>query len=277
MKHHIVSYIGIALITLGANSVPAQILFEDSFESNDLEKIENGFKWSSPVYTTPTEAIARLGGRSLQFTYKATDENADSWAEQRFDLGGYYKDVWVSYDILIPDNYYHRSVPGSTNNKGFLMLWSDDYSKPTGPKIGPEFWPNPDGSSKASIRLSGVGFDKHFWSACPTAIELSDRGQWIKVVAHYKYATSANNDGVAQIWKIYRDGKRKLTCDITDGAWYYPSAPGFNKGYILGWSNTGFKETTIFYVDNFKVSKDSLLDLDDNAPKGPEGVRIFSK
>lgn len=275
------------VLGLGSGCVLADSLFSDNFESDVLKTSGDGFKWSSPVYTSiigPTSSVATNSfakssgtddnSNSLEFVYKATDEATDSWSEQRFSLGGYYKDIWVSYDFFVPTNYYHRTTSGSNNNKGFLMMWSDDYSKPTGPKIGPEFWPNADGSSKASIRLSGVGFDKHFWAACPSVIKLSDRGQWIKIVAHYKYASEANNDGIAQIWKIYKDGARELACNITDGAWYYPTAPGFNNGYILGWSNSGFNEETKFRVDNFEVSTDSLLT---NPPLNPGNPKIISQ
>jgi hypothetical protein len=156
----------------------AQVLFEDGFESADLNTQKNGIKWNGSSYTRVVDNTSKHGGHSLAFIYKATDPKYDSWAEQPFSLGKFYKDIWFSYDMLIPQNYFHRKNPGDgSNNKGFLMLWGGDYGNPTGFKLGTEFWPNPDGSSYASVRLSGVGFDKNYWSACPKAVKLSDRGQ----------------------------------------------------------------------------------------------------
>lgn len=259
----------LVLIAMYINVTSAEILFEDGFESAELSKQQNGVKWISPTNTGIIDSTAKHGGHSLEFNYKATNDTEDSTAEQRFLLGDFYKDIWISYEIFIPKNYQHRTTTGANNNKGFLMLWGGDYANPTGFKLGTEFWPNPDGSSTASIRLSGVGFDKHYWGACPNAVKLSDRGQWIRVVAHFKYATAANNDGIVQIWKVYTDGRKELACNITNGDWYSPVATGFDRGYILGWSNSGFIEQTKFYIDNFKVSTDSLLDVSDNPPKTP--------
>ena len=145
-------------------------LFMDGFESKGLNTTNNNISWGESAYAAVSTDHAKGGIYSLKFTYAATDELTDSWSEQRFRLGKAYKEIWISYDIRIPENYYHRKVAnGSSNNKGFLMLWAGDYSNPSGFKLGTEFWPEADGVSTASIRLSGLGFDKHFWSACPYA------------------------------------------------------------------------------------------------------------
>lgn len=244
----------------------AAILFEDGFESQELQTVSNNIAWGASTSTQVSNTHAKKGSYSLKFTFPATDETRDSWSEQRFSLGKPYKDIWLSYDIRIPENYYHRDpAEGGSNNKGFIMLWSGNYSEPSGPLLGTEFWPEADGSSNSSIRLYGVGFDKHYWNTCADIIKISDRGQWIKVTVHIKYASAANNDGIVQLWKTYSDGKIERACNITDGAWYAPNANGFDSGYLLGWSNSGFAEATEFYIDNFVVSETSLM----NAPLPP--------
>lgn len=242
--------------------ISASPLFEDGFESKGLKTTKNNISWGESVYASVSTDHAKDGLYSLKFTYAATDEKTDTWSEQRFRLGKPYKEIWISYDIRIPENYHHRKVSyGSSNNKGFIMLWSGDYSKPTGIVLGTEFWAEKDGSSTASVRLAGVGFDKHFWGACPSIIKLSDRGRWIKITAHLKYATPENNDGIMRLWKTYEDGKSQIACNISDGAWYSAVSPGFDAGYILGWSNSGFNEETKFYVDNFTVSEAPLMPI----------------
>lgn len=253
---------GVATVGLSV-TVHADIIFQDGFEGGNLAASANGFKWTQATSTSVVSTYSKSDSRSLQFFYKATADLRDSWAEQRFYLGKNYKDIWISYDLRVPDNYYHRNQSdGSSNNKGFIYMWSGDYSSPTGPLLGPEFWANSDGSSKGSIRLFGQGYDKHFWSACPSTIKLSDRGKWIRIVSHLKYASSANNDGIVQIWKIYEDGTRDLSCSITNGAWYVANAPGFDSGYLLGWSNSGFSADTSFYIDNVTFATHSLLEAE---------------
>jgi hypothetical protein len=259
--------VSLPLITmLSCNMVSAATLFEDGFESNGLQTVSNNVRWGASTSAQVSTAYAKNGTHSLMFTFKATDETRDSWSEQRFSLGKPFKEIWISYDIRIPENYYHRdSSVGTSNNKGFIMLWSGDYEDPSGPLIGTEFWPESDGSSNSSIRLFGVGFDKHFWGACNEIVKISDRGKWIKITTQTKYATSANNDGIMRLWKTYSDGTTELACNISNGAWYAQSAPGFDSGYLMGWSNSGYAEETRFYIDNFVVSENSLI----NTPKPP--------
>ncbi len=260
-------------LLIACNSAISNPIFTDGFESQNLKTSINGVSWGSSAYTQISNEKAKDGIYSLKFSYAPTDDTKDSWSEQRFSLGKAYKEIWISYDILIPENYFHRTTSyGSSNNKGFIMLWSGDYSNPTGPEIGTEFWPNQDGSSTASIRLAGVGFDKHYWQACPGIVEISDRGKWITIIAHLKYASANNNDGVVQIWKTYADGKIEQPCNMTDGAWYTPNANGFESGYIMGWSNSGFNEQTNFYVDNFKVSETPLK----NIPSPPRNASFVT-
>ncbi len=236
------------------------VLFSDSFESGDLSGSENGITWEGQVSTYVTTDNANSDTHSLAFKFSAKPDGEDSFSEQRFKLGAYYTDIWISYDLFIPENYYHRSQSESTNNKGYLYLWSGDYGNPDGPGMGPNLWPNGDGSSNHSFYMWGPGLDKHIWDAAPESILLSDRGQWIKIVCHYKYATAAANDGVAEIWKVYSDDTVTKIQDIQNGSWYVKGQQGFTTGYLLGWANSGFDEETIFYVDNFVVSTEPLME-----------------
>lgn len=257
------SVVGVALLFV-ACAAKGQVIFEDDFESGDLSKSRNGFRWTSARDTAVSSERARSGRYSLKFTFEGGPSGDDAFSEQRFDLGGNYPEVWVRYDIYIPQNYYHRNDPPSANNKGYLYLWSGDYGRPSGPGMGPNFWPKSDGTSFASHYVWGPGLDRHYNHLMPNAVEAADRGKWLRIVVHYKYASSRNNDGVAEIWKT-RDGVRQKILNIQDGAWYVTGQPGFSVGYLLGWANSGFDETTVFYIDNIVFSTQSLLD-DDSVP-----------
>lgn len=264
----------LALLTGFAVSGHSEIFFQDGFESGDKSFTQNGVRWADSNSVTVNTANPKSGSYGMQMRYWATPNNEDSWSEQRFSLGGNYPDIWVSYDMHIPANYNHRTQSGSANNKAFLYMWSGNYGSPNGPMIGPEFWPNGDGTSNASMRVFGPGLDRHIWDACPVAIKSSDAGKWVKIIAHYKYASSSNNDGIAQIWKVYADGSTELTCNVTNGAWYVAGARGFDQGYLLGWSNSGFNEDTSFQIDNIVMSTTSLLPGTAAAPMAPTGLTV---
>lgn len=265
----------LALLTGFSVMGHTEIFFQDGLESGDLSFTQNGVRWAGSTSVSVNTASPKTGSFGLNFRYSAVPDNSDSFSEQRFSLGGNYPDIWVSYDMHIPANYYHRTQSSSTNNKGFLYMWSGNYGSPDGPMIGPEFWPNGDGTSTASMRVFGPGLDRHLWGACPAAIKSSDAGKWFKIIAHYKYASSSNNDGIAQIWKVYDDGSIELTCNITNGAWYVSGARGFDQGYLLGWSNSGFNEETNFQIDNIIMSTTSLLPESASAPSAPTSLVVI--
>ena len=260
----------IAIINL-FYSIPAisDVFFTDGFETNNLSHSENGFRWTDSVSGQVNSVNPKSGSSSYEFLYTGGPDGEDSWSELRFSLGGYYPDLWVSYDLYIPDNYYHRSQSSSANNKGHLYLWTGSYGNPDGIGLGPNLWPNGSGGSNASMYVWGSGHDEHYWGACSNIIEASDQGKWLHIVIHYKYATASNNDGVARIWKIYEDGSGKIPCNITDGRWYAAGASGFDTGYILGWANSGFDTDTRFYLDNVVFSTTHLLTGISTVPKPP--------
>ena len=228
----------------------AVLLFEDDFETGNLSKTVNGFRWTDRANTGVSNAAARSGSYSLEFTY-TTQPDGDAMSEQRFYLGGNYRDVSVEYDILIPSNYYHRTQSGPANNKGFLYLWANTYADPR-PLVATNFWPDNSGQSIGSVytRPNDLG---HYMEFTAPAISTSDVGNWMHIVVRYAYASPSNNDGIAQIWKTPGGGSTVQILNKTNGAWYHAQGTGFDNGYLLGWSNSGFDQVTRFYIDNVKV------------------------
>lgn len=265
-----------AALALAALPSQAGVIFQDSFEGGNLAAKANGFSWGESRDTAVSTEKAKSGSYALKFTFAGVPSGQDSFSEQRFYLGGNYPDIWVSYDLYVPANYVHRQQSDSANNKGFLYMWSGDYNSPSGPGMGPNFWPQNETTGPASYGTQyvwGPGWGKHFWSAMPKAIESEDRGKWVTIVAHYKYASSANNDGVAEIWKT-RDGVQQKLMSITNGDWYVSGQKGFDQGYLLGWANSGFDQTTIFYIDNVTVSTTSLLGGATKVPAAPTSTSV---
>jgi hypothetical protein len=79
----------------------------------------------------------------------------------------------------------------------------------------------------------------------------SYRGRWIDIRVHVKAATSANNNGVIQIW---RDGAQVV--NATNLPTYPSGGTGnyYNYGYLLGWANSGFAQATSVYIDDVTIS-----------------------
>ena len=106
-------------------------IFADSFESGDISHSENGFWWQVGKNTNVTTAIAHTGKYSLRFKYPAVARGSDSWAEQRFDLGNTYPEVWIQFYIYFPNGtegigpkYVQRTDTGPNNDK-FIRLWGN--------------------------------------------------------------------------------------------------------------------------------------------------------
>ena len=234
--------------------VTAQTIFSDGFESGDLSATQNGFRWTDQANTTVSSLRACTGSHSLEFTYAAVPDNEDGMSEQRFYLGGNYRDVWFEYDLFVPVNYFHRTQSGPTNNKGFLYLWANTYADPR-PLVAINFWA--DGASGQSIgSVYTRPVDQHSFDFSAPAIASTDVGKWLHIVVHYAYATAANDDGVAQIWKTPSGGSTVQILNKTNGPWYHATGTGFDNGYLLGWANSGFSQETRFYIDNVRVYQD---------------------
>ena len=239
-----------------ANVIPgtAQLIFSDGFESGNLSHSTNGFRWTDQSNTSVSTARGCASANSLQFRYAAVADCQDSMSEQRFYLGGNYRDVWFEYDLFVPENYYHRPQSGPTNNKGFLYLWANTYNSPQ-PLVAINFWA--DGTTGQSIgSVYTRPLDQHSFDFSAPAIATSDVGKWLHIVVHYAYATASNNDGIAQIWKTPAGDPTVQILNKTDGPWYHASGAGFDNGYLLGWANSGFSQETRFYIDNVRVYQD---------------------
>lgn len=74
-----------------------------------------------------------------------------------------------------------------------------------------------------------------------------------------KYSTGVGtNDGILEVWKYRENGS------LTKYAWaqnldlYMPTQIGIGEFYLMGHANSGFDQTTIFHIDNVKLSEDYI-------------------
>lgn len=245
----------------------AGAMLQDNFETGNLTKPQTGGgSWAgtnagSGDKVQVSTTLAKTGIYSLQFTFAGGAPGEDAWAEQRFELGGRYPEVWVKYDLYIPNNYYHRIDAPSANNKAFVHLWAGQYSGGTG--LGAGFEVQPDGAGGSIIDFHPFRPDSsHVRDTVRggKGIELSDRGTWVEFICQVKAASPANNDGIARVWKTPQGGTKKLIFERTDVKLYNADGNFFERGYLLGWSNSGFTDTTVLHIDNITIS-DSAMGL----------------
>lgn len=244
-------------------------LFTDGFESGDLSKTENGFRWAGTSFGGNGDAvgvstdIAHTGTRSLKLTFGGGPPDDDAWAEQRFDIGQDVQELWMEWFQYFPDGteglgpkWVHRD--DRPNNNKFFRLWDVDYSSYQ-VKIGMSSGFTSGGDSvlfgEYGTEGRGVGFAGSTGSGPGAGIDESGvgddrRGRWVHFTVHVRLATAANNDGLLE---LYVDGAPTIASASLP---LYPSGGAGNflrNGYLMGWANSGFVETSHTYIDDFAI------------------------
>ena len=295
------------IIILLTGTLFSPFIYATNFATNFTEELVGAkpassnsfFKWGSSVRTEVSDERAYSGGKSLKFTFPGDpDLSKDSFSEQRFELDKKYTELWFRYKLWIPENYRHRSPEGPDNNKGLLMLWGESYNG-YAPTLSLHFQrshreADPDqedsyiysawrANSHRTLNIKHQHNDRSF----TLGITSEDRGTWIDWVIKVKTSTidpdtAAENqprgNGIVQVWK-----NGNILWSITDATNYYgggASDPGgvgdgWNYGYLLGWANSGFDETTIFYLDDFLVgTTPEAVNFEENKPIFETVIRV---
>lgn len=228
-------------------------VYEDGFETGDMSYTGNGFSWSQGSMSPSTDR-AYAGNYSLKFVFGPDANLEDSWQEQRFNLGTPCPEIWLEYRIWIPANYYQRTQSAGGNNNKFFCMWdSGDYhgGAPGAMQWFLETWP--DGSGNSSLQFLW-GDQYQFWGGgtLPNFILAADKGAWMRIRCHskpstYKGASPLDGDGIFEMWK--NDEK---WFDRNDLNWTHETEEFWQRGYVMGYCNTGFLDETSFYVDEIK-------------------------
>jgi hypothetical protein len=239
---------------------PTALVLADDFESGDLEAPSGTGRWTDSSGDSGSgprvEAeIARSGTQALRFRFLGdADPKADAWSEQRFDLGADLTDVCVEWFQYVPDGsegfgarYAHRDAEGPDNNK-LLRLWDDDY-RDYRLKLGFSTV-HADGDDSRVISeygVDGAGVGPEDTAPWLGIVEAS-RGRWIRFVARAR-TDRGSGDGVLDLWV---DGDKvmenRLAMVPEGGEGNY-----FRNGYLLGWANSGFAETTFVWIDDVRI------------------------
>lgn len=282
-----------AFASLLASTANAEPLIIDSLESGDMSATNtDAFDWGrnnrtsivtseAVVYSNGEKYVAKPSGRdwdpkhgdhSLRFRYAA----GNNMAEQRFNLGGAYEDLWLQYWIKVPINYSHGQ--SSPSNHKFFALWMDAYShKGEGPTVAWEFWGSGGGSSSLAFHYSEGSYSimgGHQGHDDFISVP-DDRGRWMEITIHAKASSnSQSNDGVIELWRRWENespSQRKLMHRKTDAVLPVPSqgAQGWNAGYFMGWANAAYAKDTEWLIDHITISEESLLGTQDLSSVNP--------
>jgi hypothetical protein len=302
-----------AISASAVGSASAELLFDDSFSTRDLSKHNENFRWgrsgnipeadgTSSRVTLAKQPNGQLGP-VLKFSYGTWQELrfhlTSSLSENRTESGSSnvaYPEIWMRYQIRVPENYFHalndKGEPAGQNNKGWVTLWKHNY-KDALVMTRFEWWPVDvsnelaGGSAASGIHKSGGGHDMNpgFVSSDRQipgsykawAIKPSDRGEWIDYVFHFKVASGPKaSDGLME---VYKDGELAIgwynkPIRPTDGN---PEHAGFDRGYIMGYHNSGYAEQTTFYIDNFKIGTTAeSVGLSDPYSRAPNPPKVFT-
>lgn len=248
-----------------------QYLFHDPFTSLGLSTSSNGIFWgagnagSGDKAPVVTQDLLHNGNPSLKFTFGGGGPDDDAWCEQRIKLPD-LPEFWMQFHRYYPDGkevipvgpkWTHRKAPGASNNK-FLRFWGGvDYTKYS-MKVGIDTYP--DGSGRdvffpGYASNQGKPFGPYGLPTLP-AQDDSTLGRWVKINTHFRCATAANNDGVIRMWE---DGVLKI--DHKNLPIYPNGGAGnaFTEGYLMGWSNSGFDQTSFCYLADIIIDNKPIL------------------
>ncbi|REH56370.1 polysaccharide lyase-like protein [Tenacibaculum gallaicum] len=228
------------------------ILFFDDFEKGDLSQTENNISYGSSTYSSVSNEVKKDGEYSLRFYYKGGPSGEDAFSEQRISYSN-TGELWIKYELYIPVNYTHRKENSASNNK-FLAVYKNDYRYP-GFHVNWSLSPNNTGGSNLTLHRYRNGTEQSTISPSGELgtdfITKNDQGKWIHIMARIKAPSSEKaTDGVMQLWK-----NDVLVCDETALNMYGGINENFmNEMYLMGWSNSGYLEDTVFYIDNLSLN-----------------------
>lgn len=294
------------MLGIVTSSINAKEIFNDSFESADMSATNSdGFKWdknnrTSVVIQDPSDGPVSLYMNKVTYDiyssvmpdksvrdWSAKDKTyalrfrypaGQKWSEQRYDLGGAYPDVWVSYWIRVPNNYYRGS---GRNNKWFniQMAPMDQYSDKTVSRVEMQDWSNRAGGVKINIQFRNGSGGYTNSSSYNNFITPADAGRWMHVIYHLKAsATASSTDGLIRMYRRWKnEADYTLINELTNlnvgiGAGSVSAGRlGWAAGYIMGYSNTSYANDTEWLLDSFVVSDTPLLTTQAE-PKAPASL-----
>jgi len=153
----------------------------------------------------------------------------------------------------------------SNNNQKLFALWQDGYAgHGTGPTIVWNFWrQSSNGGARFDFVLGGDSQSRGHFGSYEDFMLPEDAGRWMQLVLYAKNSSADGAlDGEVGIWRRWEDEADFTLISKAPGRGFsFPeSGPvGWQAGYVMGWANSTYAETTEFLMDDFVISSSSLL------------------
>ena len=251
--------------TAGGGTPPplpgGDVLFVDTFVDGKKSGYQNGVGWGmvqigangSRDSAFVASDASTLSGYSylLRFGGNASTSD-DAWVEPRFVLPK-LTEVFICMEYGVPANYAHRDV--APDNNKLLRLWDSAYT-PSVIHIGMSTLPQSATSGKSVMIVeykkddgSGTGnYGTGPWNMAFVAGDIDTVGFYAKVPS----APGADDGVITVIWngtQVYHRTDLPMSSPNTAG-WN-----AFSNGYVLGWSNSGFAQTTDIRLRRLLVAR----------------------
>lgn len=251
--------------------------FEDSF-AGGVANPANGVTYSNELGALDNCTVVAAGApgaqvesgytHSLRSTFGPNALGAEDSAQINFTLGRDCNPFWFEWRVHIPSNYVHRnnysppSTPMADNNK-FWMFWATSYSNGyqqvaletttdgttgTGTSNGKSY-------TRPLMRYSTDGVYTDIPGGNTAFIGSGEEmvpGTWNTVRGYVKKETTKGaGDGE---WKCWINGTllhsfTGLNMGATDAGKF---ADDIDRGYFLGYSNSGYTDETLFHTQWIK-------------------------
>jgi hypothetical protein len=253
-----------------APAAGASPFFEETFETGTFSGGPAGstgpeFAWEigddGDTFISSTDPIS--GVYSFVNRYPATSTESNS--EKEFWLGRDVGQLWLEYEWLVPTNFVHASFE-ITNQIKMFAFWRDSYGAGTpGPKWVSEIRRTSD--TESWFRAMGTRGDASFVAGLedyggiyhlPTGSRfISATGpvtRGVKTTLRFNFKPSSSAVATDGHWKMWVDGVPFFTYT---GPLYSTNVatvttPEVRRGYLMGYSNSGFAAVTDFKTDNIK-------------------------
>lgn len=260
----------LALLVLSPSAM-CEISIENPewYIQDDFEGSEDSKFWDAghdAVHGASCSSDPNQRGKVLKFTYKkGVPEPNEGWSEKRFWLPMKARQIEMSYRLFVPGNYVHAPK----NHKNFVF-WSGKYGGlNANMSIASESWPA-SGGAKPSLNISEDGHNYGHSDLSGGRNMYDDRqGSWVNM---HVYIELAEKEGDIGLVEIHRNGVLVAGTKDPRMKIAYTGAPPVNqqmkfssrgnfleRGYLLGWVNGGFQETTVFCVDDFTMKANSNI------------------
>lgn len=234
--------------------------------------------WQGPSTSrfVQTEVTPPGTSHALAFVYPATADGVDSNVEQNVLLGqligGAGRHFGIEFDVLFPENFTLRESGAPTK---FFQFWEQFYSNTC--TVGITLRAEADGSATMQPFITGDAPEYGFYGLGQANPQTYHRpvgnrfvaplgtdpaaitpGVWSKVRHLVKFSSSSTaTDGTV---KTFVDGNLFMSCGPTN-IWSYDAAgpnpptrePKIGRGYLMGYSNSGFDEETRIHWANLRI------------------------